>query len=415
MQHKDKIPGGLSDKKKPSDFDKKKLKVGIKIEMEHTNDRAIATEIAMDHLTEDLNYYDKLKTIEKQDRIEITADGKQELDVGKEPLDKLKGRWNSLKKALDSNKAIMEIAGQEYNPDEDESLQQDSQQPPAPQEQEEQPQEADAQQSEGDEEQQSEVSDDEIEAGLREHGYSDAEIAHILHGHILPEATVDDHKAKNEQVEGQINQSNMVEDSKIEREHKKRMQDLEHEKAKSEIADPEVEKNHRKRTLDLEHEAQKKKTEREAMENDHRKQLQQLELDAKRKELNKQDPAAAAKARQAEMEVEHKKRMMDLEYEKAKKESDKEDPTEAMKTKQLEFELHLKRLEKELELKFKEKELALKLKLTEEAAKQKHEHAQQQAESDAIVNAQVKEHQAKHKINEAKKPPVKDKSDDNRK
>ena len=57
---------------------------------------------------------------------------------------------------------------------------------------------------------------------------------------------------------------------------------------------------------------------------------------------------------------------------------------------------------------FKKKELALKLKLTEEAAKQKHEHAKQQFESDAAVNAQVKENQAKHKIAESKKPPVKD-------
>lgn len=66
-EHKDKIPGGLSDKKKPSDFDKAKLTEGVKVEMEHTSDRAIATEIAMDHLTEDPNYYQKLKTIEKSD------------------------------------------------------------------------------------------------------------------------------------------------------------------------------------------------------------------------------------------------------------------------------------------------------------------------------------------------------------
>ena len=61
----DKIPGGLADKKKPSDFDPKKLAAGIKVEMEHTSDRAIATEIAMDHLTEDNDYYEKLATIEK--------------------------------------------------------------------------------------------------------------------------------------------------------------------------------------------------------------------------------------------------------------------------------------------------------------------------------------------------------------
>jgi hypothetical protein len=63
----DKIPGGLADDKKPSDFDSKKLKQGIKIESEHTSDKDIAEEIAMDHLTEDKDYYDKLKEVEKSD------------------------------------------------------------------------------------------------------------------------------------------------------------------------------------------------------------------------------------------------------------------------------------------------------------------------------------------------------------
>jgi hypothetical protein len=37
---------------------------GIKVEMEHTTDVRIATEIAMDHLWEDINYYEKLASIE---------------------------------------------------------------------------------------------------------------------------------------------------------------------------------------------------------------------------------------------------------------------------------------------------------------------------------------------------------------
>ena len=61
----DKIPGGLADGKKPADFPAAKLAAGVKVEMEHTSSRAIATEIAMDHLTEDLNYYSKLKQVEK--------------------------------------------------------------------------------------------------------------------------------------------------------------------------------------------------------------------------------------------------------------------------------------------------------------------------------------------------------------
>lgn len=63
---KNDIPGGLADKKKPSDFSKEKLKEGKTVELEHTSDPKIAEEIAMDHLTEDLDYYKKLKTIEKE-------------------------------------------------------------------------------------------------------------------------------------------------------------------------------------------------------------------------------------------------------------------------------------------------------------------------------------------------------------
>lgn len=64
-KQKDLIPGGLADKKKPEDFDPEDLKAGVKVEREHTSNPAIATEIAMDHLTEDPKYYKKLKRMEK--------------------------------------------------------------------------------------------------------------------------------------------------------------------------------------------------------------------------------------------------------------------------------------------------------------------------------------------------------------
>ena len=51
QESKDRIPGGLAK--------------GIKTEMEHTTSKDIAKEIAMDHLWEDLYYYDKLKKIEE--------------------------------------------------------------------------------------------------------------------------------------------------------------------------------------------------------------------------------------------------------------------------------------------------------------------------------------------------------------
>lgn len=56
-----KLHGGLADNSNPSDFDNKELSAGIKVELEHTNDKQLAKEIAMDHLKEDPRYYTKLK------------------------------------------------------------------------------------------------------------------------------------------------------------------------------------------------------------------------------------------------------------------------------------------------------------------------------------------------------------------
>jgi Fe-Mn family superoxide dismutase len=57
---KDLLSGGRADKAKESDFDAEELAKGIKTEMEHTNNKNLAKEIAMDHLTEDAKYYTKL-------------------------------------------------------------------------------------------------------------------------------------------------------------------------------------------------------------------------------------------------------------------------------------------------------------------------------------------------------------------
>ena len=40
---------------------KKQLSKGIKIEHEHTKNKVVATKIALDHINEDLKYYNKLK------------------------------------------------------------------------------------------------------------------------------------------------------------------------------------------------------------------------------------------------------------------------------------------------------------------------------------------------------------------
>lgn len=40
---------------------KKQLSKGIKVEHEHTKNKMVATKIALDHINEDLKYYNKLK------------------------------------------------------------------------------------------------------------------------------------------------------------------------------------------------------------------------------------------------------------------------------------------------------------------------------------------------------------------
>jgi len=46
---------------------KSELVKGVKVEMEHTDDKEVAKKIAMDHLYEDLEYYEKLKKIESKE------------------------------------------------------------------------------------------------------------------------------------------------------------------------------------------------------------------------------------------------------------------------------------------------------------------------------------------------------------
>lgn len=49
----------------------KQLQMGIGVEMEHTDDEALAAEIAKDHLVEDPDYYTKLQKVEESMKIII--------------------------------------------------------------------------------------------------------------------------------------------------------------------------------------------------------------------------------------------------------------------------------------------------------------------------------------------------------
>lgn len=48
------------------DYDPTQLKIGIEVELEHTNIRKVAETIAKQHLEEDPQYYTKLKKMEKK-------------------------------------------------------------------------------------------------------------------------------------------------------------------------------------------------------------------------------------------------------------------------------------------------------------------------------------------------------------
>jgi hypothetical protein len=84
----EKLKGGVSDKKTLEDVAKKhtveleklkqELDKGVKVEMEHTNDKDKAKEIAMDHLFEDPNYYVKLNKIEATEATSSSSSGSYE-------------------------------------------------------------------------------------------------------------------------------------------------------------------------------------------------------------------------------------------------------------------------------------------------------------------------------------------------
>src|SRR3972149_2614007 len=60
------IVGGKADGKTDDDFPKEQMEIGKKVEMEHTNNPALAAEISRDHLTEFQDYYTRLKKMEAQ-------------------------------------------------------------------------------------------------------------------------------------------------------------------------------------------------------------------------------------------------------------------------------------------------------------------------------------------------------------
>jgi hypothetical protein len=78
----DALSGGMADNQLDEKYDKEQLEKGIKIEMEHTNNKDVAKEIAKDHLEETKDfkdgngekYYDNLEKLENKMKEQHTAE-----------------------------------------------------------------------------------------------------------------------------------------------------------------------------------------------------------------------------------------------------------------------------------------------------------------------------------------------------
>jgi hypothetical protein len=63
---KDTLKGGIADGKSITAYDLEELLTGMKFEMEHTSDKFIALELAMDHLERIPDYYTRLRRLERE-------------------------------------------------------------------------------------------------------------------------------------------------------------------------------------------------------------------------------------------------------------------------------------------------------------------------------------------------------------
>jgi hypothetical protein len=332
------------------------------------------------------------------ERVEVTPDGKRELDVGDEALDKnpkkktkLAARWEEIKKGLDNQSAILDLdslsedeqeqpeeasgdASSQPNPDSDEdggAVPDDEQEDPNARpewlpEGVEHEGEAEEGEEESQDDEDAEAAEKEIEEALREMGHSDAEIRHIVHGHMVPQVDpVDRAKVEHESLKTQHDQQEHEkemgirdEESKLENEHDKRMKDVEYQRAQKEAGETDMALEHKKRLQELEYnKAKEEASVNDAkLESEHKKRLQDLEYEKAK---------AESSFNEAKVEQDHKKRMLDLEYENAKK-------------------------AKQLELEFKQKEYDMKLKHSEQLAQEKHKAAMESAKEEAKMRVQEK-------------------------
>lgn len=87
------LPGGKGDNLDEEDVDQDELMKGLEVEMEHTTNKKIAREIALDHLAEDPEYYTKLEAIHKENPKKTAKKSNEKLweKVKKEAVKKMGG------------------------------------------------------------------------------------------------------------------------------------------------------------------------------------------------------------------------------------------------------------------------------------------------------------------------------------
>jgi len=78
----DLIPGGKADNTPKKGVNRYELEKGIKVEMEHTDSKAKAEEIARDHLAEDPAYYSKLEKAGLADELDESNVGDMYIEIG---------------------------------------------------------------------------------------------------------------------------------------------------------------------------------------------------------------------------------------------------------------------------------------------------------------------------------------------
>ncbi len=276
---------------------------------------------------------EKLEPAQKKEVKTQDCDGA--IDMNKSVV----SRWEDIKKALNSDKAIIDLdeaqteeeappEGSVEPEDQDATHEEhaDAEMEAAMQDGEESGEEQEAVEgedpdaAEGGEQDESEQV---IMQALADEGYSEAEIRHIVHGHAPPQvdpmdqAKIDatNSKAKYDEAVSQHDLDNKKTLSGLDADHRSRMNDAEYEGAQNKHSMPQLDKEHKQRMLDLEYEQ-----------------------------------ANSAKGAQS-LDITHKKRMLDLEYEMAAK-------------------------EKEIELEHKKKELEMKGTIKEEDARESQKERQ---------------------------------------